>query len=70
MACAVRHALRNISAHIVNRKFKDYILGTNWLTKQERLVFCFVIALLLTGWAVKSYRLSHPPAVTAENIAP
>ncbi|MEO6184592.1 MAG: hypothetical protein ABIP71_16110 [Verrucomicrobiota bacterium] len=54
----------------MNRKFKDYVLGTHWLTKQERLVFCFAIALLLTGWAVKSYRLSHPPSVTTENAAP
>jgi hypothetical protein len=50
----------------VNRKIKDYIFGTNWLTKQERLVLCMVIALLLTGWAVKSYRMAHPAAAPME----
>ena len=70
MACAGRLVCRNISARIVNRRIKDYVLGTNWLTKQERLVLCFALALLLTGWAVKTYRLSHSPSVTAENTAP
>jgi hypothetical protein len=32
------------------------------LTKQEQLVLCLVMGLLLTGWAVKTYRLAHPPA--------
>jgi hypothetical protein len=45
----------------VNRKFKDYIFGTNWLTKQERRVFQVTLALLLVGWAVKNYRMAHPP---------
>jgi hypothetical protein len=31
------------------------------LTKQEQLVLLTVIALLVLGWAVKTYRLSHPP---------
>jgi hypothetical protein len=31
------------------------------LTKQERTVLAVVIGLLLAGWAVKTYRLSHPP---------
>jgi hypothetical protein len=30
------------------------------LTKQERLVLCAVLGLLLTGWAVKAYRTAHP----------
>jgi hypothetical protein len=33
----------------------------NRLTKQEQLVLCIVIGLLLTGWAVKAYRAAHPP---------
>jgi hypothetical protein len=32
------------------------------LTRQEQLVLCVVIALLLTGWTVKAYRAAHPPA--------
>ncbi len=34
----------------------------NRLTKQEQLVLCIVLGLLLTGWAVKAYRTAHPPA--------
>jgi hypothetical protein len=26
------------------------------LTKQEQLVLCIILGLLLTGWAVKTYR--------------
>jgi hypothetical protein len=32
------------------------------LTKQEQMVVCIVLGLLLTGWAVKAYRTAHPPA--------
>jgi hypothetical protein len=34
----------------------------NRLTKQEQLVLCIVLGLLLTGWAVKAWRTAHPPA--------
>ena len=34
------------------------------LTKQEQLVLCIVLGLLLTGWAVKTYRTAHPNAGT------
>jgi len=34
----------------------------NYLTKQEQLVLCVVLGLLLTGWAVKTYRTTHPAA--------
>ena len=62
MGCVVRLVSRTLrNARIVNRKIKDYIFGESWLTKQERRVLLFVIGLLLTGWAVKSYRLAHPP---------
>jgi hypothetical protein len=36
------------------------------LTKQEQLVLCIVLALLLTGWAVKTYRTAHPPAAARQ----
>jgi len=32
------------------------------MTKQEQLVLCIVLVLLLTGWAVKAYRTAHQPA--------
>jgi len=42
----------------------------NRLTKQEQLVLCVVLGLLLTGWAVKTYRAAHPagmnPAMAGE----
>lgn len=50
----------------MKRKWSDYVLGTNWLTKQERRVLICALALLLTGWAVKYYRMAHPPAVSVE----
>ncbi len=31
------------------------------LTKQEQMVLCIVILLLLLGWGVRTYRLAHPP---------
>jgi hypothetical protein len=39
-----------------------YIVGVNRLTKQEQWVLCIVLGLLLTGWAVKTYRTAHPSA--------
>ena len=36
------------------------------LTKQEQWVLCAVFGLLLTGWAVKAYRIAHPPAEQVE----
>lgn len=38
------------------------------LTRQEQTVLSLILGLLLLGWAVKAYRLSHPPTATA--IAP
>jgi len=39
------------------------------LTKQEQLVICTILGLLLVGWAVKSWRAAHPPmpATTVTN---
>jgi hypothetical protein len=38
----------------------------NRLTKQEQLFLVIVLGLLLTGWAVKTYRIAHPPTVTVQ----
>jgi hypothetical protein len=40
------------------------------LTKQEQLVLCIVLGLLLTGWAVKTYRTAHPPPAATRQAAP
>jgi hypothetical protein len=42
----------------------------NYLTRQELLVLCIVLGLLLTGWAVKAYRTAHPPAVAEQPATP
>jgi hypothetical protein len=47
-----------------------YIIRVNRLTKQEQLVLCIVLGLLLTGWAVKTYRTAHPPAATNQQAKP
>ncbi len=38
-----------------------YFRTVNRLTRQEQLVLCVILGLLLTGWAVKAYRTVHPP---------
>ena len=40
------------------------------LTKQEQLVLGIILCLLLTGWAVKTYRAAHPPAQAVETSEP
>jgi hypothetical protein len=30
------------------------------LTRQQQMALCLVLWLLLTGWAVKAWRLAHP----------
>jgi hypothetical protein len=42
----------------------------NYLTRQERIVLCIVVGLLLTGWLVKWYRAAHPPVVAAQQPVP
>jgi hypothetical protein len=42
----------------------------NRLTKQEQMVLCIVMGLLLTGWAVKTYRTAHPTAAATQIKAP
>jgi hypothetical protein len=43
-------------------------VGVNYLTKQEQLVLCIVLGLLLTGWAVKTYRTAHPATAPVEQV--
>lgn len=38
------------------------------LTRQEQMVLCVVLGLLLTGWAVRNYRLAHPPPAAGEAV--
>jgi hypothetical protein len=40
------------------------------LAKQEQMVLCLVLGLLLTGWAVKTYRTAHPPATAVQTATP
>jgi hypothetical protein len=47
-----------------------YLVHVNRLTKQEQLVLCIVLGLLLTGWAVKTFRAAHPPAAVTRVAAP
>ena len=47
-----------------------YIIRVNYLTKQELLVLGIVLGLLLTGWAVKTYRTAHPPVTAAQLATP
>ena len=39
------------------------------LTKQEQLVLCLVLGLLLTGWVVKAYRTAHPPVTMTQPLS-
>ena len=47
-----------------------YSARVNHLTKQEQLVICVVLGLLLTGWAVKTYRASHASMTTVQVVKP
>lgn len=40
------------------------------LTRQERRVVGIVLLLLLTGWAVKTYRAARAPAAKPDDAAP
>jgi len=50
--------------------FFSYISRVKGLTKQEQLVLCVVLGLLLTGLAVKTYRAAHPPTTTTQPAKP
>jgi hypothetical protein len=42
----------------------------NRLTRQEQLVLCVVLGLLLIGWAVKWYRAAHPAPTVIQSAKP
>jgi hypothetical protein len=42
----------------------------NRLTRQEQIVLCVVLGLLLTGWAVKWYRAAHPVQTVIQSARP
>jgi hypothetical protein len=42
----------------------------NRLTKQEQLFLIIVLGLLLTGWAVKTYRTAHPTPAAVQEAKP
>jgi hypothetical protein len=48
----------------------SYIIGMNWLTKQEQMIICLVIGLLVTGLAVKYYRTAHPATTSSQPAKP
>jgi hypothetical protein len=39
------------------------------LTKQEQMVLCLIVVLLLIGSAVRAHRLAHPPAALPVPLA-
>jgi hypothetical protein len=50
--------------------FSVRLLPVSRLTKQEQMVLCIVLGLLLTGWAVKMYRAAHPPRTAIQSARP
>jgi hypothetical protein len=42
----------------------------NRLTRQEQIVLCIVVGLLLAGWAVKWYRTAHPRPMPVQTAKP
>jgi hypothetical protein len=46
-----------------------YIAHVNRLTRQEQMVLCVVVGLLLVGWTVKIYRAAHPRAPVVLPVA-
>ena len=40
------------------------------LTRQEQIVLCVILGLLLTGWAVKWYRAAHPAQAAIKSARP
>jgi hypothetical protein len=59
----------SLAALLAEVEAGGYTAAVNYLTKQEQLVLCIVLGLLLTGWAVKTYRAAHPPAAVAAQPA-
>jgi len=42
----------------------------NRLTRQEQMVLCVIVSLLLIGWAAKAWRTAHPPPAAAQAGSP
>lgn len=40
----------------------------NWLTRQEQYVLTMALTLLLVGFAVKTYRTSHPAELPQTSV--
>jgi hypothetical protein len=55
---------------IVKTGADGMLSDVNRLTKQEQLVLCIIVGLLLLGWTVKVYRTAHPPSLAAEKSKP
>lgn len=43
-------------------------MAVNRLTRQEQLVLCLVLGLLVVGLVVKTYRLAHPPVTAVQPV--
>ena len=63
-------ARRYRNATLAETPLFRYIALMNLLTKQEQTVLCIVLGLLLTGWAVKTYRAAHPPTAVTRVATP
>lgn len=55
---------------VAGRVFVRYLECVSHLTKQEQLVLCVVLGLLLSGWIVKAYRQAHPPVASVQTAKP
>jgi hypothetical protein len=51
---------------IAARGRNHYSMGVNRLTRHEQVVLCLIVALLLVGLAVKTYRTAHPKAAVSQ----
>jgi len=58
------------SAPLAETGLSRYIVRVQHLTKQERLVICVVIGLLVTGGLVKAYRTAHHNASPVQTATP
>lgn len=43
-----------------------YSMGVNRLTRHEQVVLCAIVALLLIGLAVRTYRTAHPKVTATQ----
>jgi hypothetical protein len=57
-------------APLAESGFNRYIARMNWLTKQEQMIICVVIGLLVTGLTVKYYRSAHPATTSSQPAKP